>query len=141
MTETVHDRLVARFMVSLQHTKKDRDFARHLAHCVQADLSLGVVGVERDGTATSTGVSWRVPGVAELAVADGQESVGLALFKRQLTPDEARHLAAQLIDAAHEARVQPSRARNRAAMAQFWASRKPAQQQEPSDLLDLLEVP
>lgn len=137
----VHDRLIARFMVSLQHTEKDRAFADHLANCVQADACLGVVTIERDAAWNGGGWTWRVPSVAELAVAEGQAVVGLALFKRQLSPDEARHLAAQLIDAAGTAGGEPTRAQNRAAMAQLWADREAAPRPEPVDLLDMLGAP
>lgn len=129
----VHDKLVARFMVSLQ--RRELPLARQLASCVLADLGLGVVLVARDAEWNGTGLSWKVPGIAELAVRHADKTVGVALFGRQLSPGEARHLAAQLIDAAHEAEVGPIWEARRARMSEYRPRPKAA---EPTDLLDLL---
>ncbi|WP_446224938.1 hypothetical protein ACTWPB_07420 [Nocardia sp. IBHARD005] len=135
-TESVHGHLVRRFLVSMQHTKADRDFAAHLAHCIASDHGLGVVNIARDAAWNGTGLSWMVAGVAELAVGKASDIVGVALFKRQLTVAEARHLAAQLLDAAREAEAGPVWEKHRVRMAAYRPRTTAAA--EPTDLLDLL---
>lgn len=136
----IRQHLFSLLMNSHQHTKEGRARAQHLADCLRADATLGIVEVPRNAAWTGSAWSWPVPRVAELAVREGQAEVGVALFKRHLTPDEARLLAAQLIDAAWTAGGEPSRVERRAAMSTFWASREAEEkaQSAPTDLLGLL---
>lgn len=104
MSSDIGKKLAARISRSTQPTAEGRRLADHLAGCILADATLGVVEVR---PATSDGRAvWRTP-VSTITITptgDGAWSPAIAIARGTITIEQAERIAADLLAAAAAAR-------------------------------------